>query len=203
MPLAHQVQKLLGHSALVISTERVDDGALLSGPMVTMGFGEVLDRPLPRPWQQRGIRGGWTAGIWRASLLTEGDHRQGSGEADSKGLQTTLRPRSAQVIAPLDGRADRRGHRLKHLSQPTYWHGSAEDVKAHRLEGEALPHDVLRCEAPTVAGDHDGREGGLWQCGHRQDDPSRPQRKVMPGALDPLGMPGATAVLSGARAEDG
>ena len=61
----------------------------------------------------------------------------------------------------------------------------------------------MRCDATTVSGDHDVTEGGLWQFGHSKDDPSRPQIKVMTGALDPLGMPLATDVLSGERADDG
>jgi len=67
----------------------------------------------------------------------------------------------------------------------------------------ALLQDVIRCDATTVSGDHDIREGGLLQFGHSKDDPSRPQIKVMTGALDPLGMPLATDVLSGERADDG
>ena len=43
----------------------------------------------------------------------------------------------------------------------------------------------------------------LGQFGQRKDDPTRPQIKVMLGALDPLGMPLATEVLSGERADDG
>ena len=41
------------------------------------------------------------------------------------------------------------------------------------------------------------------QFGHSKDDPSRPQIKLMAGSLDPLGMPLATAVVSGERADDG
>ena len=40
-------------------------------------------------------------------------------------------------------------------------------------------------------------------CGHSKDDPTRPQIKVMMGSLDPWGMPLATDVLSGERADDG
>jgi len=36
-----------------------------------------------------------------------------------------------------------------------------------------------------------------------KDDPTRPQIKVMMGSLDPLGLPLATDVLSGERADDG
>jgi transposase len=43
----------------------------------------------------------------------------------------------------------------------------------------------------------------LVQFGHSKDDPTQPQIKVMIGSLDPLGMPLATDVLSGERADDG
>src|SRR3989449_2547896 len=77
--LAQQVQESLGQSDLVIMTERVDDVALLIGQMVKMGFGEVLDRPLPRHWKQRRGSWGWTAGIWLGSLLTAGAPPEGVG----------------------------------------------------------------------------------------------------------------------------
>ena len=200
---AQQVQEFLGKSDLVIITERVDDVALLIGQMVNMGFVEVLDRHIPRHWKQRGLSWGWTAVIWLAYILTEGDHRKVSVEAYIKGMKATLSHLSAQVIDPLDFSDDRLGHLLKHLSQPQYWHGIEEDLNAHSIAVYTLPQDVIRCDATTVSGEHDVREGGLLQFGHSKDDPSRPQIKVMTGSLDPLGMPLATDVLSGERADDG
>jgi len=187
--LAQQVQELLGQSDLVIITERVDDVALLIGHMVKMGFVEVLDRHLPRHWPQRERSWGWTAVIWLAYILTEGDHRKVSVEAYIKGMYTTLSHLSGQVIAPLDFSDDRLGHLLKHLSQPPYWHGIEQDLHARSLEVYAWPQDVIRCDATTVSGAHDVTEGGLWQFGHSKDDPSRPQIKVMTGSLAPLEMP--------------
>jgi transposase len=201
--LAQQVQELLGQSNLVIITERVDDVALLIGQMVKMGFVEVLDRHLPRHWPQRELSWGWTAVIWLAYILTEGDHRKVSVEAYIKGMQTTLSHLSGQVIDPLDFSDDRLGHLLKHLSQPHYWHGIEQDLNARSIEVYAWPQAVIRCDATTVSGAHDVTEGGLVQFGHSKDDPSRPQIKVMTGSLDPSGMPLATDVLSGERADDG
>ena len=76
MQLAQQAQEILGQSDLVVITERVDDVALLIGQMVKMGLVEVLDRHLPRHWKQRRVSWGWTAVIWLAYILTEGDHRK-------------------------------------------------------------------------------------------------------------------------------
>ena len=141
--------------------------------------------------------------IWLAYILTEGDHRNVSVEAYGTGMQNTLSHLSGQRIDPLDVRDDRLSHLLQHVSKPTYWHRIARDLHARSMEVHALPQDVLRCDATTVSGDHEGTAGGLRQCGQRKDDPTRPQIKVMRESLDPLGMPLATEVLSGERADDG
>jgi transposase len=120
-----------------------------------------------------------------------------------KGMHHTLSHLTAQVIAPLDFSDDRLSHLLAHLSQPTYWHQIERDLKARSIEVYALSQDVIRCDATTVSGAHEVTTGGLVQFGHSKDDPTRPQIKVMMGSLDPLGMPLATDVLSGERADDG
>jgi transposase len=201
--LRGQAEAFLGKSELVIITERVDDVALLIGQMVKMGLPEVLDRHIPRRWNQRGISWGWTAVMWLASILTEGDHRKVSVETYIKGMQHTLSQLSAQAVAPLDFSDDRLSHLLTHLSKKTYWHKIEHDLNARSIEVYDLSQDVIRCDATTVSGDHEVTDGGLFQFGHSKDDPTRPQIKVMMGSLDPLGMPLSTDVLSGERADDG
>ena len=104
-------------------------------------------------------------------------------------MQNTLSCLSGQSIAPLDFSDDRLGHLLTHFSKAKYWHAIEQDFNACSIEVYALPQDVIRCDATTVSGDHAVTDGGLVQCGHSKDDPTRPQSKVMMGALDPLGMP--------------
>jgi transposase len=201
--LAQQAQEILGKSDLVIITERVDDVALLIGQMVKMGLPEVLDRHIPRHWTQRGISWGWTAVIWLAYILTEGDHRKVSVETYLKGMHHTLSHLTAQVIEPLDFSDDRLSHLLKHLSKKAYWHQIEQDLNARSIEVYDLSQEVIRCDATTVSGEHEVTADGLFQFGHSKDDPTRPQIKVMMGSLDPLGMPLSTDVLSGQRADDG
>src|SRR5438093_5016034 len=201
--LAQQAQAILGQSDLVIITERVDDVALLIGQMVKMGLPEVVDRHIPRHWTQRGLSWGWTAVMWLASIVTEGDHRKVSVETSLTGMHHTLSHLTAQVIEPLDLRDDRLSHLLKHLSKPAYWHEIERDLNERSIEMYDLSQDVIRCDATTVSGTHEVTEGGLVQFGHSKDDPTRPQITVMMGSLDPLGMPLATDVLSGEGAEDG
>jgi transposase len=201
--LAQQAKEILGQSDLVMITERVDDVALLIGQMVKMGLPEVLDRHIPRHWTQRGLSWGWTAVIWLAYIVTEGDHRKVSVETYLKGMRHTLSHLTAQSIEPLDFSDDRLSHLLKHLSKPAYWHKIERDLNERSIEIYDLSQDVIRCDATTVSGDHEVTEEGLVQFGHSKDDPARPQIKVMMGSLDPLGMPLATDVLSGERADDG
>jgi transposase len=89
------------------------------------------------------------------------------------------------------------------LSKPAYWHQIEHDLNARSIAVYTLTQDVIRCDATTVSGDHKVTAGRLLQFGHSKDDPTRPQIKVMIGALDPLGMPLATDVWSGERADDG
>jgi transposase len=201
--LAQQAQEILGQNDVVMITERVDDVALLIGQMVQMGLPEVLDRHIPRHWTQRGLSWGWTAVIWLASILTEGDHRNVSVATSLKGMHHTLSRLTAQVSEPLDLRDDRLSPLLQPLSKPASWHQIERDVHARSIAVHALPQDVIRCDATTVSGDHEVTDGGLWQCGQSKDDPTRPQITVMMGSLDPLGRPLATDVLSGERADDG
>ncbi len=201
--LSGQAAALLGQSELVVITERVDDVALLIAQMVKMGLPEVLDRHIPRHWKQRGLSWGWTAVMWLAYILTEGDHRKVSVEAYIKGMQHTLSQLTAQAIEPLDFSDDRLGHLLKHLSTSKYWHQIEHDLHERSIEVYELPQDVIRCDATTISGHHEVTEGGLFQFGHSKDDPTRPQIKIMMGSLDPLGMPLSTDVLSGERADDG
>ena len=153
--LAQQAQELLGKSDLVMITERVDDVALLIGQMVKMGLPEVLDRPIPHHWTQRGISWGWTAVIWLASILTEGEHRTVSVETSLKGMQHTISHLTAPGIEPLDLRDDRLSHLLTHVSKPASWHQIEHDLHTRSIAVYDLSQEVIRCDATTVSGDHE------------------------------------------------
>src|SRR6266849_4972386 len=187
MQLSQQAEDLLGKRELVIITERVDDVALLIGQMITMGLPEVLDRHIPRHWKQRGLSWGWTAVLWLAHMLTEGDHRKVSVETSIKGMQHTLSRLTAQVIEPLDCSDDRLSHLLTHLSKPQYWHQIERDLHERSLEVYALPQDVIRCDATTVSGAHEVTAGGLLQCGQSKDDPDPAPDQSHDGVVGPLG----------------
>lgn len=194
---------MLGQSDLVMSTERVDDVALLIGQRGTLGCPEVLERPRPCHWTQRGRSWGWTAVIWLASLVTAGDHRQGSRATSITGLHHTLSPRRAQRIEPRAGSEDRLSPLLTPLSQPAYGHAIARDLQARSMAMHDWAQHVLRCDATTGLGAHAVSAGGVGPFGQRNDAPPRPHSQVMRGALAPLGRPLVTDGWSGERADDG
>lgn len=186
-----------------IRSERVDDIVLIIGVLVQMGLPEVLDNHIPVHWKQRELSWGWTAVIWLAYILSEGDHRKVVVRQYVKNLEQTLSTVSGQTVRELDFTDDRLGILLKNLSKPSYWEPIEAELNQKSIRAYDLETDVVRCDATTVSGYHEVREGGLFQFGHSKDDPSLPHIKLMTGALDPLGMPLATDVVSGERADDG
>ena len=201
--LSEQAQERLGKTELVVITERVDDVALLLAQMMKMGLPELLDNHLPRHWKQKGLSWGWTAVIWLAYILSEGDHRKVAVETYVRGMMQTLSQITAQTIRVLDFSDDRLAHLLTHLSKAPYWHAIEQALNERSMAVYDSPTEVIRCDATTVSACHEVVEGGLVQFGHSKDDPTRPQIKIMSASLDPLGMPLATDVLSGEQADDG
>ena len=88
---------------MAIITERVDDVVLLIGQMVRMGLPEVLDRHIPRRGNSRELSWGWTATIWLAYLLTEGDHRKVSIFPFALSKPTILNFEAAHKHSPILG----------------------------------------------------------------------------------------------------
>jgi len=61
--------------------------------------------------------------------------------------------------------------------------------------------EVVRCDAATVSGHHEVTEDGMSQFGRSRDGPALPQIRMMT-APDPPGMPPATDIVSGEKADD-
>jgi transposase len=67
----------------------------------------------------------------------------------------------------------------------------------------ALAPQCVRIDTTTASGYWEVSEDGLFQFGHSKDHrPDQPQVKVVLSTLDPLGMPLATQVVSGEKADD-
>jgi len=67
------------------------------------------------------------------------------------------------------------------------WHAIEQTLNDRSTTVYGLSAEVIRCGATTASVDHEGVSGGLVQCGHSKDDPSRPQIKLTTASLDPFG----------------
>ncbi len=182
--------------------ERADDIPLLLGVMMQMGLHRIIDRYIPKHHKQRELSQGYTVIVWLAYVLSEGDHRKVSVRKYVKNMLATLNAITGQEIDELDFTDDRLGVLLKHLSKNAHWVKIERELSKRTIEAYKLPTKIVRCDATTVSGYHKIKEGGLFQKGVSKDDPKRAQIKLMTGALDPLGMPLASDVVSGERADD-
>ena len=201
--LTSEEQGIFDKDTFQIITEQVNDIPLLIAQMIKMGLREIIDRHIPQHGNQRPLSWGWTAIIWMAYIITEGDHRKISMSEYVQEMQHTLSFLAGQPVVPLDFSYDRLPHLLKHLSNHAYWSKIEADLNQQTIEVFDLTPETVRCDATTVSADQEITEGGLVQFGHSKDNAKLPQIKLMSAALDPLGMPVALDVVSGEKADDG
>ncbi len=185
-----------------ISSERIDDVPLLMAVLKKAGLQEIIDRHIPYHHKQRDLSWGWTAVIWLAYILSEGDHRKSFVRDYVKEMTCALKVLTGQPVSELDFTDDRLTKLLKYFSATDYWHDIEYDLGSKTIAIYDLRSKDVRVDATTVSGRHEVVKGGIFQFGNSKDDPNLPQIKLMSGSLDPLGMPLATDVVSGEKADD-
>ena len=190
-------------SELTITTERIDDFVLLLELMKQIDLPGMLDRHLPRHWLQQGLSWGWVTTIWLAHILSQGDHRKLTVRDWVRQAHTTLEHVTGRSIRDTDFTDDRLTIVLRLLSDTASWHALEQDLGQTIIRVYDLAHGPVRLDATTISGYHAGGPASLFQFGESKDAPDLRQVKLMRGALDPLGLPLATDVVSGERADDG
>lgn len=123
-------------------------------------------------------------------------------EAYVAGMPNTLSQLTGQQIGSKDFSDDRLGIVLKYLSKP-YWLAIEKELNERTIKVYDLETETVRCDATSVSGNHQIVPEGLIQFGHHKDGTIKAQFKIMIAGLDPLGMPLATEVISGEKADDG
>ena len=187
---------------LSITNERIDDFVVLLKLMQQMDLPSILDRHLPRHWLQQGLSWGWTATIWLAHIVSQGDHRKLTVRDWVRQAHSTLEQVTGLDIRETDFTDDRLTIVLRHLSDAPGWQAIEQELGQHLVRVYALEEQPIRVDATTVSGYRDGGEESLWQFGHSKDDPTLRQIKAMMATLDPLGLPLALEVVSGEHADD-
>jgi transposase len=182
---------------LSITTERLDDFVVLLALMQQMDLPGILDRHIARHWCQQGLSWGWTASIWLAHIVSQGDHRKLTVRDWVRQAHSTLEQVTGLEIRETDFTDDRLTMVLRHLSQEGRWHAIEQELGQQLIRVYDLEEELIRVDATTVSGYREGGEDSLWQFGHSKDDPTLRQIKAMMATLDPLGRPLALEVVSG------
>src|SRR5216684_3204860 len=104
-----------------LTVERIDDLPLLLAQMERMGIRELLDRHFPTHGNWLGLSPGWTATLWLAHLLSEGDHRLNQVEPWAMDRRELLRQCTGQAVDRLDLADDHLAVGLRTLARDDHW----------------------------------------------------------------------------------
>lgn len=185
-----------------IITERVDDIPLLLEQMQRMNLPTLIDHHFPTHGNWQGLSLGWVSTIWLSSILSRGDHRLVHVEPWVNNRLWMLRRATGQAVERLDCTDDRLELVLGHLSDDMRWAQFESALNQHTVRVYDLSCARIHVDSTTASSYATVSESGLFQFGHSKDHrPDLPQVKVMQAVLDPLGMPLATDVVSGERAD--
>jgi len=186
-----------------IITERVDDIPLLLEQMQRMNLPTLIDHHFPTHGNWQGLSLGWVSTIWLSSILSRGDHRLVHVEPWVNNRLWTFRKATGQAVEHLDFTDDRLALVLQYLSDDVRWAQFESALNHHTVRVYDLSCERIHVDSTTASSYATVSEAGLFQFGHSKDHrPDLPQVKVMQAVLDPLGMPLATDVVSGACADD-
>src|SRR6266699_1679595 len=186
-----------------IITERVDDIPLLLEQMQRMSLPTLLDNHFPTHGNWQGLSLGWVSTIWLSSILARGDHRMVHVEPWVAQRLWTLRTTTGQTVTRVDFTDDRLEIVLQRLSHDARWAAFESALNQHTVRVYDCSTARVHVDSTSASAYATVTEGGLFQFGHSKDyRPDLPHVKVLQAVLDPLGMPLATDVVSGERADD-
>jgi transposase len=191
------------NETLTIRTERVDDLPLLLAQMQRMGIARLLDAHFPTHGNREGLSLGTVTTIWLTHLHSQADHRMNRVQPWAERRLETLRGCSETQLEVRDLGDDRLADVLRYQSDDARWREFEQELTGQLVRVYDLRSACVRLDSTTASSYGTVSEDGLLQLGHSKDHRSDlPQLKVMLATLDPLGMPMATEVLSGQRADD-
>lgn len=190
---------------LTVETERVDDIPILLAQIERMGLPALINRHFPTHGNWQGLAPGPVVAVWLAYILSQGDHRLSHVQAwVAKRCHLLARTLAADdEITELDWADDRLACVLRLFGDDANWQAFEGAISQRLLRVYALDGDTVRIDTTSASGYFTVTEGGLFQFGHSKDHrPDLPQLKVVLSTLDPLGLPLATEVVEGHRADD-
>ena len=186
-----------------IISERVDDIPVLISQQERMGVTALLDEHFPTHGNWQGLSLGRVTVGWLTHILSEADHRLNHVQSWAEQRQETLSHCLGQAVSALDFSDDRLEAIVRALSDDERWEAFEGDLNRHLLRVYDLKPERVRHDGTTASGYWSVTPEGLFQLGHsKAHRPDLPQVKIMLSALDPMGLPVATVVVSGEQADD-
>jgi len=188
---------------LTISTERMDDIPLLLAQLEKMGVAALLDDHFPTHGHWQGLSLGQVSDVWLTFILSESNHRMSHVEPWASDRLSVLEGCLSTPLRVLDFSDDRLASILDQFSSDEAWEDFECDLNRRMLRVYDLSSETVRIDS-TSAKSYTRSVEGLLTFGHSKDHrPDLPQVKINVSALDPLGLPLTTSVVSGEVADDG
>lgn len=189
------------------TSERIDELPLLIHWLKQMHVDVIIDQVLGSPhgnWD--GLSYGELAVVFLAHMVMSCTHFLSPVEAWTEKHKTSLSHALGKAVRGQDCTDDRLAVLLTQLGDEQTHPGEAIEAELgqHLIRAYALPTDTARIDMTTVSVHHRPQdEEGLMRFGRSKDHrPDLRQFKEVLGTLDPVGLPLATATLSGEQADD-
>ena len=189
------------------ASERIDNLPLLIYWLKHMQVDVIIDRVLGPPhgnWE--GLSYGEVALVFVAYVIMCCTHFLSPMQAWASKHLVSLSQAMGKLVREADFTDDRLSAVLSRLGDEATQPGEQIELELgqHIVRAYALPTETARIDTTTVSVHHQPRDdNGLMQFGRSKDHrPDLRQFKEVLGTLDPVGMPLATAAVSGEQADD-
>jgi len=191
----------------ITTSERIDELPLVIHCLKQMQVDVIIDQVLgPAHGNWEGLSRGELALVYVSYVVMNCTHFLSPLQAWMAEHQESLSQALGKPVREADGTDDRMAALLSDLGDETPRPGEQieQAMGQHVIRAYALPTDTARIDMTTVSVHHQpANEDGLLRFGHSKDHrPDLRQFKEALGTLDPVGLPLATATLSGEQADD-
>src|SRR5438270_1248016 len=188
----------------LIKVERVDDIPVLLAQVQKMQVPALLDQFFPTHGHWKGeLSFGEVVAVWLTFVASRGDHCLSHVQPWVEEHLDTLAASLGKSIRPLDFSDDRLAAMLDGFSEVESWGDFEIALNGVVLRVYELERNRIRIDSTSAKTYAGVSEEGLFQFGHSKDHrPDLPQVKISLSALDPLGLPLTTTVVSGECADD-
>nr|WP_238361230.1 IS1634 family transposase [Iningainema tapete] len=163
----------------------------------------ALDQHFPTHGNWQGESLGSIAVIWLTHILSQADHRLNHVQGWVAKRLETLKMFVGEKLEELDLTDDRLQSLLRYLNRDDDWKRFEAELSGNIIQVYDLNPEKIRLDSTTASSHCGVNTFGLFQFGHSKDHrPDLAQVKIMLSTLDPLGLPIATEILSGNKADD-